>query len=247
MLRDGWHPRLGASIRYKLLAPARCRPAQTSTGETSWPTSESSSEAGASSTRSRSARRAPWLQGLRRGRARGHAAGHRPGRLLDRRRGVRGGDRRGRRRRSRRWRCRSRPRCATCWPRASRWSSPSSTAPGGGRHVPGSLRDARPPLRGARASPPAPSPWTRCSSKRQLAAAGVPVVEFEAVSRRRVRGRSRRLPARAASGCRLPLFVKPSVGGSQRRGAEGRRAATASRRPVRFALRSTTWCWWSAG
>ncbi|MGH9361630.1 MAG: D-alanine--D-alanine ligase family protein [Thermoanaerobaculia bacterium] len=50
-------------------------------------------------------------------------------------------------------------------------------------------------------------------SKRQLAAAGVPVVEFEAVSREAFERDPAGLLARAER-LPLPLFVKPSVGGS---------------------------------
>jgi D-alanine-D-alanine ligase len=49
--------------------------------------------------------------------------------------------------------------------------------------------------------------------KRQLAAAGVPVVEYDAVSRRELAADSRGVVARLEK-LGFPLFVKPSVGGS---------------------------------
>jgi len=72
-------------------------------------------------------------------------------------------------------------------------------------------------------------------SKRQLAAAGVPVVDFETTSRRRFEEDPQEFLARCER-LALPLFVKPSVGGSSvgiRKVADRSGLAEA----VRFALR----------
>ena len=72
-------------------------------------------------------------------------------------------------------------------------------------------------------------------SKRQLAATGVPVVEFEAITRRQFEER----PAEFLASCLLlqfPLFVKPSVGGSS---VGVRKVVSGSdlEEAIRFALR----------
>ena len=170
----------------------------------------------------RSQRRARGLAGVgshrgrraRRGRPRGGAARHRPGWLLAGGRGLGGGARRPASRRWSRSVCRWRRPCGTCWPRGAEVVFPDRPRHlGRGRHVPGPLRDARRRLRRLPASRRARWRWTSCCASGCTRRRECP---WWSTARSPAPLSPPTPPRRSlASGALpLPLFVKPSVGGS---------------------------------